>query len=408
MKLEPTEAQRKAMATRLCASFCLDEEVGLYEVDRQIAAANSVPEGAPVGTIARRPDGFWIAHMTESGWEYTELVTGTWRGSDADSWPVIFTPGEAVGSGPTTDGGETHDPREPSREELRAYFHQDLAEHCQADDPDEYHEGDKPRLERQMREPSVFDADPHGTVNLDGTLPTFTPDPTAQQEPPKGLYGKYRVERVDGKPIRACFVLEYLDDLHANKALLEYAFSVERVNPELAKDLRTEWGKWPGRSQQEPAYTVAAASEEMAKYWDNSIVTTTKRVPRVVDRLGVDEQGSRWRDENGLIHSFTEGADGGRWKTQIGGSWYPWAKGVVPHGGEYTEIVEPRVLPSLDCEEARDGTVWRSRNGFHYQHPADLDSWRRRFGADETWEPLSLYGHLVHCGPYTEVLGDPS
>lgn len=32
-------------------------------------------------------------------------------------------------------------------------------------------------------------------------------------------------------------------------------------------------------TQQEPAYTVAAASEEMAKHWDNSIVTTTKREP---------------------------------------------------------------------------------------------------------------------------------
>lgn len=49
-------------------------------------------------------------------------------------------------------------------------------------------------------------------------------------------------------------------------------------------------------AQQEPEYTIDSAFKERAKYWDNSIVTTTKRVPRA--------------------------------------------------------------LPSLDCEEARDGTVW--------------------------------------------------
>lgn len=95
MKLEPTEAQRKAMAEKLLAGTprwappIFTEESALKAVDEMFAAANSIPEGAPVGTIARRPDGFWIAHMTESGWEYTELVTGTWRGSDADSWPQI-------------------------------------------------------------------------------------------------------------------------------------------------------------------------------------------------------------------------------------------------------------------------------------------------------------------------------
>ncbi len=145
MKLEPTEAQRKAMAeaTEAWNWYSCGPERRLDMVDDMIAAANSIPEGAPVGTIARRPDGAWIAFVEPAQpgvWLYRQLLAagqGFPEGRDADSWPVIFTPGEAVGSGPTTDGGETYDPREPSREELRAYFHQDLAEHCQADDPDE-------------------------------------------------------------------------------------------------------------------------------------------------------------------------------------------------------------------------------------------------------------------------------
>lgn len=94
MKLEPTEAQREAMIRYVDGYYedpSSNASTASY-VDGLITAANSIPEGAPVGTIARRPDGFWIAHMTESGWEYTELVTGTWRGSDADSWPVIYDP----------------------------------------------------------------------------------------------------------------------------------------------------------------------------------------------------------------------------------------------------------------------------------------------------------------------------
>lgn len=95
-------------------------------LDRMITAANSIPEGAPVGTIARRPDGSNIAHRVSDGehpyWVY--FYGKHW--DKADSWPVIY-------------------------------------------DPDEYREGDKPRLERLMREPSVFEA------HL-----------TAQQEPEQG------------------------------------------------------------------------------------------------------------------------------------------------------------------------------------------------------------------------------
>jgi hypothetical protein len=94
-KLELTEAVRKAMAARLCLSFNLDDEVGLYEVDRMIAAA----KGTPVGTIARRPDGGYIAFRNELCWEYIYLdITKPQRNSliedGADSWPVIYDPRE--------------------------------------------------------------------------------------------------------------------------------------------------------------------------------------------------------------------------------------------------------------------------------------------------------------------------
>ncbi|SLF57540.1 hypothetical protein [Mycobacteroides abscessus] len=283
MKLEPTAEQLELIA----------KAAGMAVWEMQIAfdiANHGIPEGPPVGTIARRPDGKYLATriLTVSdgtpAWNYKNL---TWpeveweylRQNDADSWPVIFTPGEAVGSGPTTDGGETYDPT----------------------------------LEK-TREEKIQDYMEWSETQID----TDALDPTAQQGPPKGLYGKYRVERVDGKPIRACFVLEYLDDLHANKALLEYAFSVERVNPELAKDLRTEWGKWPGRSQQEPGESLARGLDDLAAgrvsrrddYLEPQQEPATThpvspestncvpkpRAPRVIDRLGVDERGSRWRD----------------------------------------------------------------------------------------------------------------
>lgn len=54
----------------------------------------------------------------------------------------------------------------------------------------------------------------------------------------RGLYGKYRVERVDGKHVGRCFVLE-LDDRKTWSALLTWAESVEAEgNATLAADVR--------------------------------------------------------------------------------------------------------------------------------------------------------------------------
>lgn len=54
----------------------------------------------------------------------------------------------------------------------------------------------------------------------------------------KGLYKKYNVERVDGKPVDQCFVLELKDPLTHN-ALLVWSAELERAGYDtLAFDIR--------------------------------------------------------------------------------------------------------------------------------------------------------------------------
>ena len=58
----------------------------------------------------------------------------------------------------------------------------------------------------------------------------------------RGLYGKYRVEKVNGKPIGRVFVLDYDNDPHARVALEAYADSCGDEYPQLASDLYRELG----------------------------------------------------------------------------------------------------------------------------------------------------------------------
>lgn len=65
------------------------------------------------------------------------------------------------------------------------------------------------------------------------------------QDAGRGLYNKFRVERLDGQSEKGhlhngClyFPLDLTHDPHALKAALAYADSCERDNPELAADLR--------------------------------------------------------------------------------------------------------------------------------------------------------------------------
>ncbi|WP_071289297.1 hypothetical protein [Mycolicibacterium llatzerense] len=60
----------------------------------------------------------------------------------------------------------------------------------------------------------------------------------------RGLYGKYRVERVDGKAKGPYFVLAYASDPHARAALATYAASCRDAKPALATDLHAELLKY--------------------------------------------------------------------------------------------------------------------------------------------------------------------
>lgn len=99
-ELNPSEAQRKAMAEYLAGEYLAPSDMFdrcLKAVDAMIAAANNISEGAPVGTIARRPDGAWIARKEQCGkWDYRPFTNqGEWpQPDDADSWPVIYDPRE--------------------------------------------------------------------------------------------------------------------------------------------------------------------------------------------------------------------------------------------------------------------------------------------------------------------------
>lgn len=69
----------------------------------------------------------------------------------------------------------------------------------------------------------------------------------------RGLYGKYRVERVDGKDKGPYFVLGYTSDPHAAVALAAYAASCEADYPQLAADLREALRGQPECECDEPA-----------------------------------------------------------------------------------------------------------------------------------------------------------
>lgn len=102
-ELNPSEAQRKAIIGFLSRPYPhYDPSKPDYEgwLDAFLAAANSIPEGPPVDTIARRPDGEWIAVRRERHWGYRWLKGGGVprvpppNPRDADSWPVIYDPRE--------------------------------------------------------------------------------------------------------------------------------------------------------------------------------------------------------------------------------------------------------------------------------------------------------------------------
>lgn len=331
MKLEPTEVQRKAMAVELKAFGGWTLETCHKAIDALIAAANSIPEGMPVGTIARRPDGEWIAWRTEDGWGYRFIgdeEPNEWPpgSSIADFWPVIY---------------------DPTKPEQKTY---------------PYAEGDTIVIGPEcFQVPSkgaiawkgVWYFDPDYQLNWfpPGEEPLVPrPDPTAQQEPGESLS-------------------RGLDDLAAGR--------VSRRDDYL-------------EPQPEPKLCSGCCQCQAPK---------PPRTPRVVDRLGVDEQGSLWRNRADTEFWFQD--ECWNFRTKDGcTSWY--TAGYEPKMRIFTEILEPRVLPSLDCEEARDETVWRDRDGDRCQYRDEL--WWFVCDGPETW-PIDLQGgRLTDYGPYVEVL----
>ncbi|WP_457149746.1 hypothetical protein [Mycobacteroides abscessus] len=320
MKLEPTEAQRKAMAeaTEAWNWYSCGPERRLDMVDDMIAAANSIPEGAPVGTIARAPDGHNIAVRKQFSdgvhWAYLyDSDVDIFGYKVADSWPVIYDP-----TGKTLD-------------ELHAEIDRlDKAE------------------DNALRERDYWEE----TVNR--ILYTCS----SEDEIGEWSSANDPVER-----------------------FIEQFKPVKRIDPTAQQEPEPEWV-----NSLQDIFDVRGGKPA--------------RTPRVVDRLGVDEKGSRWQDVFGLVWSFKNGW----WKTVDGGLDYGCVDPSIR--GPFKEILEPRVLPSLDCEEARDGTVW-----------ADSDTnipFRYRFHNGE-WERFSVNGHcawvrlgnlrnLKVCGPYVEVL----
>lgn len=59
----------------------------------------------------------------------------------------------------------------------------------------------------------------------------------------RGLYGKYHVEKLNGKPVGECFVLEQHDP-HAVAALRAYAESCVGEFTSLATDLALMADRW--------------------------------------------------------------------------------------------------------------------------------------------------------------------
>lgn len=358
MKLEPTEAQRKAMAEYLAGEYLAPSDMFdrcLKAVDAMFAAANSIPEGPPVDTIALHPSVKWIAHRdTPDTWEYIPFRGAVLleHGDEADSWPVIYDPTKGVHTG------------------------------------------------------AVINAETQSQIRdvLDG--------PTAQQEPGESLsrglddLAAGRVSRRD----------DYLEP--QQEPATTHPVSPESTNcvPKPRTPRVVDRQQEPALRERFPEQASAyVADPELVEVDDEplpsgSLITPKPRTPRVVDRLGVDEQGSRWLDANGKQWSWSPYLE--RWgyfRHVENGS--VWVLGDQDLHGPFREILEPHVLPSLDCEEARDGTVWEARYvllagreqtpGWKFQHTQD--GWVYEDGS-RVLSPEFLTGR----GPYTEVLGDPS
>lgn len=76
-------------------------------------------------------------------------------------------------------------------------------------------------------------------------------DPSVSPDPDKvrGLYPKYEVRKLNGKPVGPCFVLE-ASDPHAPAALRAYAMSCSDEYAPLSRDLQNMADAWESGDHQ--------------------------------------------------------------------------------------------------------------------------------------------------------------
>ncbi len=412
-------------------------------------ANHGIPGGAPVGTIARRPDGEWLAERkvsqsTGAGrWCYLKLgypsTEAPLKANAADSWPVIYDPRE--GEAPQAEPCRSIDPVS----ELKCsqtLGHEGNHGTCSGLEWPDPTAQQVPETCRICNGSGVgYGKVPGGWLETDCAACDATGE--AQQEPGESLarglddLATGRVSRRDDylEPQQepCCGVSEVFDcDCPpAVRGTVEDA-----LRPDDVKLLETDPMEFVRRTQQEPSVyeldrlamesirttaaqqepvtarfsgvftgTCMACQREQCDCHDNND-TPKPRTPRVVDRLGVDEQNAEWkrrgvsRDTYIWEYRFRNEV----WQVRLVGNevWASMSPGTEPTNGPFTEVLEPRVLPSLDCEEARDGTVWRDRDGDRCQYRAGL--WWFVCDGPETW-PIDLQGgRLTDYGPYVEVL----
>lgn len=343
MKLEPTEAQRKAMLAWAQENNPWDPE---SFVDGLIAAANSIPEGAPVGTIARRPDGAFVAvralaedlghYWTYTCVDHTVLANHEilWPDRyDADSWPVIYDPTrdqmiqeylewsstqiDTEAPDPTEDEAPLlaeaaskprvfYDPTEKTIDELHAEIDRlDKAEDRALRERDHWQETVDRILYTCSSEDEIGE---WSSANdpVERFIELFKPvdriDPTAQQEPEGFAAAQHK---------------EYL------RAKAEF----DTIAPK-------------------PRTAVAQQEPEEPGPPSNAHIKLAKppRTPRVVDRLGVDEQGSPWRELlNGWEWVYLYDPKTDRWQRQTpNGLVKRYKPGAEPHRrGPFIEWGDP-------------------------------------------------------------------
>lgn len=98
----------------------------------------------------------------------------------------------------------------------------------------------------------------------------------------RGLYPKYRVEKINGKPVGECFVLEEHDP-HAIAALRAYAESCCTEFQSLATDLVLMAERWEETTDPVDAHrALQKAARELAHHADNG---TSANYFASIDRL---------------------------------------------------------------------------------------------------------------------------